>query len=278
MDVSLLLFSYCAERRKIALTLNMFLAILGSMNQKACIKLALAAHRVADLLPEDPITQEIEDMVDGILANLILFCEKEAVSLEKKKTIGLQIQREIDILQVYFRRARREGWVDPRNFFALEKEYEKIQEIILMFEDAWESLCHETNKSILIKQSAAHDNPGSSRLVLQTEETKKEREASFPGAEPFEKSYVKISGATLPTAQEEMLHQGVTEGVPNGVSDRQRKILEMLKRKEKVQVWELQKILPQVTKRTLRRDMDDLLQKNLVERRGSWNEVFYQLK
>jgi hypothetical protein len=62
------------------------------------------------------------------------------------------------------------------------------------------------------------------------------------------------------------------------LSERQRKILGILQNKEKTQVWELQKVLSEVTKRTLRRDLDDLLQHNLIERKGEWNAVFYRLK
>ena len=62
------------------------------------------------------------------------------------------------------------------------------------------------------------------------------------------------------------------------LSFRQSKIVEILQTKEKAQVWELQKILPEVTKRTLRRDLDDLLGRKLIERQGEWNAVFYRLK
>ena len=62
------------------------------------------------------------------------------------------------------------------------------------------------------------------------------------------------------------------------MSDRQKRILDILHNKDKAQVWELQKIFPQVTKRTLRRDLDDLLQQNLVVRTGEWNSVSYQIK
>ena len=62
------------------------------------------------------------------------------------------------------------------------------------------------------------------------------------------------------------------------LSQRQRRIIEFLRAKENAQVWELQKVLPEVTKRTLRRDLDELLQKNLVERKGEWNSVSYELK
>jgi len=75
-------------------------------------------------------------------------------------------------------------------------------------------------------------------------------------------------------------YQQISVSVPPtpSLSERQKKIIEILRSKEKTQVWELQKVLPEVTKRTLRRDLDDLLQLNLVERQGEWNEVFYRLK
>ncbi|MBU3934559.1 DeoR family transcriptional regulator [Patescibacteria group bacterium] len=61
------------------------------------------------------------------------------------------------------------------------------------------------------------------------------------------------------------------------LSERQNKILEILKNQEKVQVADLKKVLPEVTKRTLRRDLDALLKIGKVKRTGEWNQVFYQL-
>ena len=62
-----------------------------------------------------------------------------------------------------------------------------------------------------------------------------------------------------------------------GLNGRQEKMLEILRYKEKVQVWELKKLLPDVTKRTLRRDVDDLLKRNLVVREGEWNDIYYRI-
>lgn len=62
------------------------------------------------------------------------------------------------------------------------------------------------------------------------------------------------------------------------LSFRQTRILELMRNKPKVQVWELQKVLPEVTKRTLRRDLDDLLQRSFIIRQGEWNEVCYQIR
>ncbi|MCD6528055.1 DeoR family transcriptional regulator [bacterium] len=62
-----------------------------------------------------------------------------------------------------------------------------------------------------------------------------------------------------------------------GISPRKKKILEILKRKEKLQVSELQKFFPDVTKRTLRRDLEDLLRRKLIKRIGEWNNIFYKI-
>lgn len=58
---------------------------------------------------------------------------------------------------------------------------------------------------------------------------------------------------------------------------RKEKILGFLKEKGRVQVWEIKEILPEVSKRTLRRDFEQLLKQGLVKRIGERNDTFYQL-
>lgn len=62
------------------------------------------------------------------------------------------------------------------------------------------------------------------------------------------------------------------------LDSRKEKILGILKEKEKIQVGELKEFLPDVSKRTLRRDFDQLLKLELVERIGERNDTFYKLK
>ncbi len=59
--------------------------------------------------------------------------------------------------------------------------------------------------------------------------------------------------------------------------NRQRKILEFLKTHQKVQVWEIKKIFPQISKRTLRRDFVKLLRQGKIKRLGEKSGTFYQL-
>lgn len=60
-------------------------------------------------------------------------------------------------------------------------------------------------------------------------------------------------------------------------SERQIKIIEFLDKNEKAQVADLLTILPNVTKRTIRRDLDELLNAGKIVRTGAFNQVSYQI-
>lgn len=62
------------------------------------------------------------------------------------------------------------------------------------------------------------------------------------------------------------------------ISTRQQKILEILKEKKRSQVKDLKNIFPEMSKRTLRRDFEKLLNQGLVERIGEKQDTFYLLK
>jgi len=66
-------------------------------------------------------------------------------------------------------------------------------------------------------------------------------------------------------------------GRQGNLSERCGKILEILRQKERAQVWEFKKIFPEVTKRTLRRDFEFLLKQGLVERAGEDNNIYYKM-
>ena len=62
------------------------------------------------------------------------------------------------------------------------------------------------------------------------------------------------------------------------ISERQKQILDFLNNKETAQVMDLQTILPNITKRTIRRDLDELLLKDKIVRMGEFNQVLYKIK
>jgi hypothetical protein len=61
-------------------------------------------------------------------------------------------------------------------------------------------------------------------------------------------------------------------------SERKEKILAFLQEKGQAQVWQVKQLLPEVSKRTLRRDFEDMLEQGLIERLGERNDTFYKIK
>jgi len=59
---------------------------------------------------------------------------------------------------------------------------------------------------------------------------------------------------------------------------RKEKILKILKRVERIQVGQINKLFPEVSKRTLRRDFQELVKQNIVEKIGEKNNTFYRIK
>lgn len=64
---------------------------------------------------------------------------------------------------------------------------------------------------------------------------------------------------------------------PLTAAQRRKRILEFLRKEKKVQVWQIGAALPQVSKRTIRRDLSSLLKKGIIKRIGQGNTTFYQL-
>lgn len=62
------------------------------------------------------------------------------------------------------------------------------------------------------------------------------------------------------------------------LNERQEKIVEVLKERGKVQAWEIKQFFPNITKRTIRRDFEQMLNKGFIVRIGEKNNTFYQLK
>ena len=59
---------------------------------------------------------------------------------------------------------------------------------------------------------------------------------------------------------------------------RKEKIIKILKKVEKIQVGEINKLFPDVSKRTIRRDFQKMLDQGIIERIGEKNNTYYRLK
>ena len=147
---------------------------------------------------------------------------------------------------------------------------------------------------ILFSQENPGDKSLQSKILKEVEELQKTlfhaRAEKFLGRNDFllfRQEYNNIRGGLerldffrLPEAPKNVNPEKLSLGkkLPERrLNERQKKILNVLKSKKEAQVHDLQGVFPQVTKRTLRRDLDGLLKLSLVKRKGEWNKVFYVL-
>jgi len=93
----------------------------------------------------------------------------------------------------------------------------------------------------------------------------------------LQKEYIKLKGQLKLKAEPIKSEVKLTEVRPlqNSMNERQEKILAVLKEKEKAQVWQIKQIFPQTSKRTLRRDFENLFKQGIIERIGERNETYY---
>jgi len=80
--------------------------------------------------------------------------------------------------------------------------------------------------------------------------------------------------------ESEAIEEGASEFLYNAksqLSDRQTIIINYLSNNGRAQVMDLQKVLPSITKRTIRRDLDELLASGKIVRMGEFNQVFYRI-
>ena len=93
------------------------------MNSESAVKLALAVHKIADLLPEEEGTRYyMKDLASKLLVDFVLFVES-STSIQRKSEIAASAKRGIEMLESYFIQAEKRNWIDPLNFSILQKEY-----------------------------------------------------------------------------------------------------------------------------------------------------------
>ncbi|MFH1451007.1 MAG: DeoR family transcriptional regulator [bacterium] len=102
------------------------------------------------------------------------------------------------------------------------------------------------------------------KQATETETVTKTRELTLPV-----KEIMPNSAETIPAMR---VHSAVEK-----INDRQKIILETLKKNERAQVWNLKKVFPDISKRTLRRDFEQLYNQGLIERIGERNDTYYRL-
>lgn len=216
------------------------------LDKSQFIKLTIGVYKVSELFPKrEPLKFLLRKKVDEILANLVVaqFYQTDKSQLGQRAQARAleQVIKQIAVLEIYYQVAEAQNWARPENFWLLKTEYLAIQE--------------EAKQMLAIgARLAVEGNSG--------------HQASSP-AQPSQA----LAMAAKPKAIKPSPNPGL-----DGLKDRHKKILQILRQKDKAQIRDFNKVLPEVTKRTLRRDLDFLLKQGLVVRFGDKSKTEYKIK
>jgi len=211
------------------------------MEKSQIIKLTVVLYRVTELFPKrEPLKFSLRKKANDILAEFVLYSADNPVVLAKvdKQKFLMRILNNIEVVQAFFSLAKTQDWLRPENFLVLKQEYSKITE--------------------QVRQA----------LAVEKETAKKE-------------VITRVSAVKEPIKRESPVREQETVAIstsPAGLKSRHKQIIKFVKSRGVAQVKDVKEILPEVTKRTLRRDFDFLLKQGLVQRRGDKNMTEYLVR
>jgi hypothetical protein len=215
------------------------------MKKNRVLEITNELYRLTLLFPKkEPLRFKMRKLADEILANFITYFNPASNSLISPGIVESSYNL-FDVLDSFFEVAKAQNWIKPTDILKLQKEYKDIRQ--------------EMEKS---------------KQPIKQEQEKKEITETEPSLIQFTEG---ISSPSLPKIPSSPDFSDLEESKAE-VTGRQKIILEILKQKEGVQVWEVKDVFPDISKRTLRRDFRQLLEDGLVERKGDKNTTFYQLK
>ncbi len=222
------------------------------------VKITNAAYKVLDFFPDvDPLKNKAKEKVLAILDNLTLISDAKGwVSLKKEMASG-QLLDDIEVLENYLKLGKYQGWIDSVNFLIITKEYNKIKSEINPPKGVVRQGLEIVSGPNKVEESLSQGLHSKTLKTPQTQQTIKDITEDYP-------------------EKQNSLSQGAASyPVSSNATARQEKILQILTDRGKAQVANIINELPNITKRTIRRDLGNLLKSGKIMRVGEFNQVFY---
>ncbi len=214
------------------------------MDQRDFIKLTSALYRVTEMFPEqEPLRLGLRDWALKILTSLAPyhFSNESNVDSDTAKNNLKNIQILRSLLEV----SQGQKWVNEINLLLLDQEYSRLEEQLSDTINRQEKNKTSINRTIIIADDHL-DKPKKESVLMEEntiynlKEDTKNNESSMPSA-------------------------------------RQGQILKMIRQHPRIQMKQIQEQLTEVTARTLRRDLENLVQQRKVKRIGRGTGTFYQI-
>lgn len=247
-------------------------------------KIINTTYKLLDSFPDnDPLKYKAEEKTLKILENLTLISGASGWASLQKEKAGAELLDDIEILKNYLQLGKCQGWINGVNFLILLKEYDDIKSQIRPIEsvptavgtmspqaEQFNKVNHPTEVVGLGLQLKDKQNLPTellrNNIPLTYEKIKKIDEEELKKASNYSEKQNQPFSPSLPEITDDQ----------DKTSIRQKKILQILADREKTQVSDIIKEIPGITKRTIRRDLDNLLKNGKIVRMGEFNQIFYK--
>lgn len=221
------------------------------MDQRDFVKLTSALYRVTDLFPDqEPLKIGLRERSLKVLNLLSPYHFSDDTNLES--AVAEESLKEVQALRSLLAVSQDQRWVNEINLILLDQEYGRLEDRL---------------KSIVTQKSSSRqdDVPKPVTPAFRSEPARFNRLAP---KEPIPRELKPNRTYDINTGQE------VDSAMP---SERQERILRMIRQHPRIQMRQIQEELTDVTSRTLRRDLESLVQQGKITRVGRGTGTFYRV-
>jgi len=194
------------------------------MKKNRVLEITNELYRLTLLFPKkEPLRFKMRELADEILANFITYFNPASTPLISPGIVESSYNL-FEVLDSFFEVVKAQNWIKPADILKLQEEYKNIRQ--------------EMEKS---------------KQPVKQKQEKKEITETEPSIIQLTEGISSPSLPKIPSLPDISDLEEMEESKAE-VTGRQKIILEILKQKEGVQVWEVKDVFPDISKRTLRRD------------------------
>ena len=229
------------------------------------IKLTNALYKVTELFPtKEPLKFAIRKEALDVLFFCISSEKQNATSQLQSKEVSLKKGLDcLRMLKTYFAIAEEQKWIDSRNFIVLEESYQ-------FFEEKF----NQELSQVRLSQDIAKSDP--LPRTEKREESKKENKPAVSKVLNQEKNS-SVSKKVETEISKPVFNHSAGEIDYEKLSSVQLKVLELLQGSGQLKPNEIHKHFPNVSPRSIRRELQGLKSRHIIDVVGSGRTIGYKI-
>ncbi len=242
------------------------------MDKHIFIELAKDIYKLTLLFPKrEPLRVKLREIADNIIEELTI----------RRNDYLDSAGRYLELVDAYLEIAVQQNWVSVSAIAEIKEKYQQAGKNLKIGAPKI-SAGNIENELVEIKEPSlpmvCQEPPVAPKVIVVPAPARSEQIMPETAQEDKGAASVEKNNKEKDEKIEKNESESQTPFLTAGQIERQNRIMEFLKEKGSAQVWEIQKIFPKVSKRTIRRDFNSMLSQGLIERTGERNTTAYKLK